>query len=122
MAACFFIDPVTLDLVRDGGGFKGATTAQAAHVMALNVRYGEWVTDPRIGSRLHDLGALGPFPAAMVADDARRALGYVESLGLIADVAAEAAEVRPGVIALQTSCRDVSTGQPVDAYAEMKTR
>jgi phage gp46-like protein len=114
-------DPVTEDFVSDGrGGYERTTTAETSIYNQLKAHRGECWQDDELGSRLHDLDAMQADPALLAAEDARISLERLEADGRITAIEVSGSEPRPGVVRVDTKCRDTSTTQLVATHVTAK--
>lgn len=114
----FAFDPITRDLIDDGkGGFEMTSTAATMVMHQTWCHYNEWWGDETLGSKFHDLSAFQAKPEVMAPDEAKRAFGVIVARGRIANLMVVAQVQGPGRIFVQSTFRDVSTGQVVTTFA-----
>lgn len=110
-------DPITGDLIPDGGG--GYVKTETAEVLVQNELLIHLDTNwaaPGRGSLLHDLDRFKANPVALIPEEARRALANVEAAGRIANIETAAEQPKPGRINVSTRFRDTSSNQLVDTF------
>lgn len=109
------IDPLTGDAILSAdGSIAMVDHAGTALILQLRSRLGEWWGDSTAGGRLHDLKLFQSDPARMIADEAKRCLGWLVTEGRITDLVVTATDGGPGRVFVRTECRDVASGRRVD--------